>query len=177
MSQPLTTDSAKGSAANGVYLALGAESRPLRFYAELFVEHSPADVWALFSDFERWTTWSPICRGCRLRDDGKELQVGSVLDISFSVMGLRLMVPSTVVQFDPPASIAWHGTKFGLHAIHSYRFLPREQGTLLCNEETFFGAGLPQAGLMGAWYRSSKLSSRSLVGLKRQLDGPSGVTK
>lgn len=177
MSQPLTTYSGNRSLVSREHHALATHCRPLRFHAELFVEHSPAEVWSLFSDLERWTKWSPICRGCRLRGDHKELQVGSILEISFVVAGLVLTVPATVVHFDPPTSIAWHGKKFGIRAIHSYRFLPRKQGTLLCNEETFFGAAFPLGSLLSAWYRSCKLSSESLGGIKRELAGAPGVTK
>ena len=142
----------------------------LSFYSELFVEHSPAAVWSFFTDLSRWSEWSPICRGCRLRGD-YELTLGSVLEISFAVIGITLTVPSTIVEFDPPGAITWHGQKFGIHAIHSYRFLPQEAGTLLCNEETFTGTTLPARALMSAWYRRTKLSRRSLEGIRRELSG------
>ncbi len=174
MSQPLTPHSGKRSLRNQ---ALASDGRPLRFYAELFVEHSPAQVWSFFSDLERWTDWSPICRGCRLRDDHQPLQVGSILEISFAVAGVVLHVPATVVHFDPPTSITWHGRKFGINAFHSYSFLPQDQGTLLCNDERLFGCAFPLSSLVSAWYRLGKLSSESLRGLKRELASASGVAK
>ena len=146
-----------------------AREAPLRFYAELFVEHSPADVWTFFSDLAKWRRWSPICRDCRLRDDRGELQRGSILEISFAVGGIHLTVPARVVQFDPPKSITWQGQKFGIQATHRYGFIPRNEGTLLCNEEVFAGVGFPLNRLMSAWYRASKLSSESLKGIKREL--------
>lgn len=113
--------------------------------------------------------WSPVCRGCRLRDDGSELQLGSVLEIRSRVMGVTITVPVTVVEFDPPTTIAWRGQKWGIQAIHSYRFLPRNGGTLLCNDETFSGVWFPFTALMSPWYRTSKLSSKSLHGIRREL--------
>jgi ligand-binding SRPBCC domain-containing protein len=141
---------------------------PLRFYAELFVAHSPAAVWSFFSDVAMWKSWSPICRGCWLADQA-ELQAGSVIEIRFRILGVTLSVPTTVVQCNPPHSITWQGQKFGIQATHSYRFIPRNGGTLLCNEETFSGVSFPLRRLMSAWYRASKLSSASLLGIERKL--------
>jgi uncharacterized protein YndB with AHSA1/START domain len=146
---------------------------PLGFYAELYIEHSPSDVWSYFSNLANWRRWSPICRGCRLNCDRGELRLGSILEISFAVMGITMMVPSRVVQFDPPNLITWQGQKFGVNATHSYRFIPRNEGTLLCNEETFRGVSLPLKGLMSAWYRATKLSEVSLQGIRRELEDDS----
>jgi hypothetical protein len=93
------------------------------------------------------------------------------------VAGVVLHVPATVVHFDPPTSISWHGRKFGINAFHSYSFLPRDQGTLLCNDERLFGCPFPLSSLVSAWYRRGKLSSESLRGLKRELASASGVAK
>jgi hypothetical protein len=84
-------------------------------------------------------------------------------------MGVTVTVPATVVEFDPPTTIAWRGEKWGIQAVHSYRFLPRAGGTLLCNEETFSGVWFPFSALMSPWYRASKLSSKSLHGIRREL--------
>ena len=146
-----------------------AHRAPLRFYAELYVERLPSDVWSYFSDLAKWRHWSPICRGCRLNDDRGELRLGSILEISFAVMGITMTVPSQVVQLDPPNLITWQGQKFGIKATHRYHFIPRNGGTLLCNEETFTGVGFPVNGLMSAWYRASKLSEESLQGIRREL--------
>lgn len=145
-----------------------ASAAPLRFYAELFVGHSPAEVWALFCDLANWRRWSPICSGCRLIDNGP-LQIDSILEIRFKLAGITNTVPARIVQFDPPELITWQGQKFGIQATHRYRFIPRNEGTLLCNEEIFTGVGFPLNRLMSAWYRSSKLSSESLKGIKREL--------
>jgi ligand-binding SRPBCC domain-containing protein len=140
-----------------------------RYYAELFVEQAPETVWAFFTDFAKWTTWSPVCRGCRLSDERSEVQVGSVLEISSMVFGVTFTVPATVVEFDPPNAITWQGEKLGIQAIHSYRFLSRDGGTLLCNDETFSGVWFPFSALMSPWYRTTRFSRQSLEGIKREL--------
>ena len=143
--------------------------RPLRFYAELFVEHSPSDIWSYFVDLARWPRWSPICRGCRLSDDQGELRSGSILEVSFAILGVTLMAPCRVIQFEPPQSITWQGELFGVQATHTYRFIPWNEGTLMCNEETFVGVNPPLKRLMLAWYGASRLSEKSLQGIKREL--------
>jgi len=143
--------------------------KALRFYAELYVARSPSEVWSFFSDLTKWRQWSPICHGCRLDDDQGELRQGSILEMGFAVAGITLTVPCLVVQFDPPGSITWQSQKFGIQATHSYRFIPRYEGTMLCNEETFTGVGFPLNELMIAWYRASKLSEESLQGIRREL--------
>jgi len=141
---------------------------PLRFYAELYVEHSRSDVWSYFSDLAKWRRWSPICCGCRLIDNGR-LQVDSVLEIRFKVVGVTIRVPARVLQFNPSESMTWQGQKFGISANHTYRFIPHNHGTLLCNDETLFGTGFPLNRLITAWYRLGKVSSESLKGLRREL--------
>jgi ligand-binding SRPBCC domain-containing protein len=166
--QPLTTYTGDRRSINCERVAREVPGARRRYYAELFVEHSPEAVWKFFSDFAKWTTWSKVCRGCRLRDDD-ELQLGSVLEISSALFGVTFTVPATVVEFDPPTRITWRGQKWGIRAIHTYRFLPRNGGTLLCNEETFSGVWFPFSALMSPWYRATDFSRQSLEGIRREL--------
>ena len=140
----------------------------LHFSDELWVQRSPSGVWSYLTDLTEWKWWSPICRSCNLAGGGK-LQLGSVLHIRFAILGIDITVSATVVQFEPPELISWRGQKFGIDAIHTYRFIPQSEGTLMCNDETFSGVRFPLNRLMTAWYRASKLSSQSLHGIKREL--------
>jgi hypothetical protein len=97
------------------------------------------------------------------------LRSGSVLEVSFTIAGVTVTVPCRVMQFDPPKSITWQGELFGVQATHTYRFVPRNEGTLLCNEETFAGVSFPLNGLIRTWYRTSRLSETSLQGIQRAL--------
>jgi len=166
--QPLTTYTGARRSINYERAVREEPGARRRYYAELFVEHSPEEVWKFFSDFARWTTWSRVCRGCRLRDD-EELQLGSVLEIRSALFGVTFTVPATVVEFEPPTRITWRGQKWGIRALHSYRFLPRNGGTLLCNEETFSEVWFPFSALMGPWYRATDFSRQSLEGIRREL--------
>lgn len=140
----------------------------MRFYAELYVEQSPATVWSYFSDLTQWSRWSPICLECRLVE-GVQLETGSVMRIRFRVVHLTTVVLANVISIREPNVITWTGTKFGLSAVHTYRFESRGSGTLMINEERIFGAPFPISHAIRRWYRTSDLSFQSLAGIKREL--------
>lgn len=84
----------------------------MRFYAELYVEQSPASVWSYFTDLTQWSRWSPICLECRLVE-GAQLETGSVMRIRFRVARITTVVLANVVSLKPPHVITWNGGKFG----------------------------------------------------------------
>jgi carbon monoxide dehydrogenase subunit G len=141
----------------------------LRFYAELYVERPPATVWSLFSDPERWNRWSPICHESRLLGDGR-LAMGALLQLRFSISGIPVTIQTRLVAVNPRSHISWHGRAFGIEAMHTYRFLAHRNGTLITNEEVFYGVAFPFNHLIKGWYRMSKLSTSSLQGIKRALE-------
>lgn len=147
-----------------------ARGVPFDFHAELFVEHSMAEVWSCFSNLARWSAWSPICRGSRLVHPG-ELGLGSVLEIRLQVVGMILTVPARVVQFKPPELMTWQAEIFGISAQHTYRFIALNHGTLLCNHETLSGAPFPLDRLIRAWFLLGRISSESLKGLRAEIRG------
>jgi hypothetical protein len=142
--------------------------RPLRFRAELYVEHEPARVWSYFSDLTQWNRWSPICLDCRLID-GVALRTGSVMQIRFRVARIPTVVLANIVSLNSPRIITWTGKKFGLNAVHTYRFESCGTGTLMINEEEIFGARFPVSNVIDRWYKASDLSFQSLAGIKREL--------
>jgi uncharacterized protein YndB with AHSA1/START domain len=143
-------------------------SKSMRFYAELYVEQSPATVWSYFSDLTQWNRWSPICLECRLVE-GLQLGAGSVMRIRFRVARITTVVLANVINMRSPHAITWTGTKFGLSAVHTYRFERHGSGTLMINEERISGAPFPVSTAIRRWYRASDLSFQSLAGIKREL--------
>jgi len=140
----------------------------MRFYAELYVEQSPTTVWSYFSDLTQWSRWSPICVECRLVE-GVQLGTGSVMRIRFRVARITTVVRANVVSMRSPHVITWTGAKYGLNAVHTYHFESHGTGTLMINEERFFGARFPISQAITRWYRASDLSFQSLAGIKREL--------
>jgi hypothetical protein len=145
-----------------------ASPSALRFYAELYVEHHPAAVWSYFSDLTQWNRWSPICLDCRLVD-GVALRTGSVMRIRFRVARITTVVLANVITLSSPRIITWTGGKFGLNAVHTYRFESCGTGTLMINEEQILGAPFPVSNMIRRWYKASDLSFQSLAGIKREL--------
>jgi hypothetical protein len=146
----------------------GRKIDSMRFYAELYVEQSPATVWSYFSDLTQWSCWSPICLECRLVQ-GLQLGTGSVMRIRFRVARISTVVLANVVHMRSPYVITWTGAKYGLSAVHTYRFESHGSGTLMINEERIFGARFPISNAIRRWYKASDLSFQSLSGIKREL--------
>jgi uncharacterized protein YndB with AHSA1/START domain len=140
----------------------------MRFYAELYVEQSPATVWSYFSDLTQWSRWSPICLECLLVE-GARLGTGSVMRIRFRVARITTVVLASVISLRPPHLITWTGAKYGVSAVHTYRFESQGSGTLMINEERIFGAPFPISNAIRRWYKGSDLSFQSLSGIKREL--------
>jgi uncharacterized protein YndB with AHSA1/START domain len=140
----------------------------MRFYAELYVEQNPATVWSYFSDLTQWNRWSPICLECRLVE-GVQLGTGSVMRIRFRVARITTVVHASVISLKSPHVITWTGAKYGLNAVHTYRFESHGTGTLMINEERISGARFPISNAIRRWYKTSNLSFQSLAGLKREL--------
>ena len=140
----------------------------MRFYAELYVEQSPATVWSYFSDLTQWNRWSPICLECRLVK-GVQLGTGSVMRIRFRVARITTVVHANVIRLKSPHVITWTGAKYGFNAVHTYRFESHGTGTLMINEERISGARFPISNAIRRWYKTSDLSFQSLAGIKREL--------
>jgi ligand-binding SRPBCC domain-containing protein len=141
------------------------ENRSLRFNAELYVDEPPPVVWEYFTDLTQWNRWSPICRQCRLL--GERIEDGSTLQISFRIIGITVKVNAKLVNVIAPNVITWRGAKLGIRALHTYRFSPHYSGTLMTNEEKIFGAVFPLSVMIKSWYRITKLSRKSLEGIRR----------
>ena len=89
--------------------------------------------------------------------------------IRFRVARITTVVLASVISIRSPHVITWTGAKFGLSAIHTYRFESHGSGTLMINEERIFGAPFPISNAIRRWYKGSDLSFQSLAGIKREL--------
>ncbi len=144
-------------------------SKPLRFYAELYIERPPSIVWSFFSDLAKWSQWSPICRQSRLLGK-EELEAGAVLQLRFTILSIPFTVPTKLVAVHPLSVLSWQGKAFGIETLHTYRFRAQKNGTLITNEELYYGVKFPLNHLITLWYRMSRLSSRSLHGINKALE-------
>jgi len=89
--------------------------------------------------------------------------------IRFRIARFTTAVTVNIISMSSPGLITWTGTKFGLRAVHTYRFESCGTGTLMINEELIFGAPFPINRAIERWYATSNLAFRSLAGIKREL--------
>jgi hypothetical protein len=142
---------------------------PLRIRSELTTGHAPAEVWRCLGDLTEWSAWSPICRDCRTAE-GEALEVGRVLVMRLSILGVTVTIRARVTRVDPPEAVGWEFRRFGVTASHTYRLCAQGTGTRIVNEELVAGLPSPLRALVAAWFASTEVSRRSLVGIRAWLD-------
>jgi uncharacterized protein YndB with AHSA1/START domain len=121
--------------------------------SEIWVAAPPELVWDVVADFERWPEWNPEVKSMSV--DGGPTRAGT----RFTWKAGPGTITSTVQKVDRPTAIGWTGTTRRIRAIHSWRFEPREIGTVVHTVESWEGP-LPRL-----------LPDRMRKALQRSLDG------
>lgn len=108
---------------------------------------SAEDLWAIWSDLERWPLWSPLHQSVT-RDSPAGLSAGATFDQRIS-LGFPVGTTTehvTISLLEPGRRAAWAGEANGVRSCHLWSFtsLPGG-GTHVSNTEAF--AGLPAAML------------------------------
>ena len=99
---------------------------------EIAIAAPPETVWGVMSDLSGWPSWNRDVRSMSF--DGP-LEPGS----SFRWKAGRSSLRSTLRTVDAPHEIAWTGETMGIHAVHAFRFDPKDGGTLARSAESFRG--------------------------------------
>jgi Polyketide cyclase / dehydrase and lipid transport len=110
----------------------------LTFSDSVFVARPPAELYDLVSDVTRMGEWSPICTGCRWRDDDRG--AGAWFTGHNETSERTWETESLVVAADPGREFTF--VVGGDRARWSYTFLPIEGGTELTESWDFLPAGL-----------------------------------
>ena len=105
---------------------------PLFAHKEIFIEAPPQTVWNIQTDINNWSRWQPAITASKLRSS---LAVGSV----FRWRSGSLNVTSTVQVFEPNELIGWTGKSLGAQAKHVWKFIRKDNGTLVATEESVEG--------------------------------------
>ena len=108
------------------------ENAPAVARAQVQIAADPDTVWRLLSDLEGWPRWKPNVRSVSLRGP---LVPGS----KFVWKGGPGTIRSTLREVDPPRRIVWSGATLGIKAIDVFRLEPRDDGTLVAQEESWEG--------------------------------------
>jgi len=134
---------------------------------------SPADVWRVWSEIEKWAIWSkPLHSSARWLEKRSWVvgaQFEQVLNYGFP-LGKSVSV-ETVKEVNPNQSVAWWKEAKGVKSCHIWFFEPlQEGGTQITKTEVFVGPALVLGKLSGAKKRWSELFQQSVNGLIKAVD-------
>jgi uncharacterized protein YndB with AHSA1/START domain len=107
-------------------------SSPATATGEVQIDADPRAVFSVLSAINQWPSWNPDVKSVRV--DGP-VEPGTVFHWRSGPSSLT----STLQVVDPPHEIAWTGTTMGIKAIHVFRLVPTERGTLVRSEESWEG--------------------------------------
>jgi hypothetical protein len=113
-----------------------------RLHTEVLIDASPADVWAVLTDFARYPVWNPFV----VNAVGQAVR-GSALRVTIAPPGARRMTLEPVVtELAPEQVLEWWG-HLGVRGIfdgrHRFELHPVAGGTRLVQSEVFTGVLVP----------------------------------
>ena len=108
------------------------EEAPVVARGSVTIDASPDTVWATISDIARWPEWNPDVTAARLEGP---LTAGT----RFTWKAGPGTIRSTLLQVDPPRTIAWRGETMGIGAVHIWRIGAGDDRVTLSTEESWTG--------------------------------------
>ena len=105
---------------------------PVQARAELLIDASPEQAWALLSNIGQWSRWRPGIN--RIAVNGS-IEPGT----EFSWRDGRVPITSRLVVVEPERRIVWTGRSLGMDAVHVWEFEARDDGLLVRTEESLDG--------------------------------------
>jgi uncharacterized protein YndB with AHSA1/START domain len=100
--------------------------------AEIDIEEPPERVWDVLTQFEKWPEWNPDVKS--MSYDGP-----LVPGTQFRWKAGPGKIVSTLDRVEPPRYISWFGRTLTIDAYHEWWLEPRDGGTHVRTEESFFG--------------------------------------
>ena len=111
---------------------LQKERSPVVASGDIEIAAAPEAVWDVLTHFDRWSDWNPDVRWVSMSGPAT---VGS----TFRWRAGPGTITSTVQRFEPPRRITWTGKTLGIRALNSWHLEPREDKTIVREEESFYG--------------------------------------
>lgn len=109
---------------------------PVHVRNEIVVAAPPERVWAWLVRAPLWPTWYPNSQNVRILA-GNEPTLRRGTEFAWRTFGVGIR--STVLEFQPPARIAWNAFGLGVDAYHAWLIEPVAGGTRILTEETQYG--------------------------------------
>jgi hypothetical protein len=108
------------------------EEAPVIARGSVTIDASPETVWATISDIARWPEWNPDVSAAHLNGP---LAAGT----EFTWKAGPGTIRSTLLQVDPPRTIAWRGETMGIGAVHIWHIEAGDDHVTLSTEESWTG--------------------------------------
>jgi hypothetical protein len=126
-------------------------------------------VWNVFTDIGNWPEWNSICRECRF-EDGNVLEEGACISFELEPLIFPLRIAPVIETYEEEKSVTWSGSKWGIHARHTFNFDRVGDYTTLESLEAFSGVTLWPARLIGMHHRLHALTQRLLSAIKAEAE-------
>jgi uncharacterized protein YndB with AHSA1/START domain len=134
--------------------------------AEVHIKAPLPVVWRAFSTLDQWKDWNMACDSCRFTL-GDSLAEGACFTFVVKPFIFPVRVEPQVSSCDPAREVVWTGNRFGIHAVHTWRFREDADGVLLESVETFRGPLLVIGNMVGIPKRLHRLTVEMLDQIKR----------
>ena len=113
-----------------------------QLHTEVLIEASPEQVWAVLTDFARYSEWNPfLVRAAGVPDQGQRLSVRLA-----PPGGRQITIKPVLTDVTTARVLEWWG-HLGVRGIfdgrHRFELHPAGTGTRLVQSETFTGALVP----------------------------------
>lgn len=114
---------------------------PSEISTSIDIDASPARVWEVLTDFERYPGWNPTIRQLDVRSDGGKVGVGAKVFVRLN-LGFPVAVIARIDRFEPERVLSWAGGVSPVFTAHHWFELePLAEGTRLHHHERFGGVG------------------------------------
>ncbi|MFP4350556.1 MAG: SRPBCC domain-containing protein, partial [Desulfococcaceae bacterium] len=101
--------------------------------------HAPLPVvWRVFSEMEDWESWNTVCENCCLIE-GDEMALGTCFRFTLRPYRIPIQIAPKIVKCDPGKEVIWAGSRWGVHAEHSFTFEEKDGKVILTSIEAFGG--------------------------------------
>jgi len=135
---------------------------------EVVVIHAPLEtVWEVFSSVEQWQQWNPVCRECRFETGDSAMTAGTCISFELRPLLIPMRIAPVVTTCEAGRQIIWNGSKWGIHARHTFNFEETGDGVRLESIEAFSGPMLWPARLIGIPGRLRQLTCQLLDAVKQ----------
>jgi hypothetical protein len=142
--------------------------------ADIRIEAPLPVVWQVFSRLDDWKDWNTACSSCRFTA-GDELADGACFTFVVRPIVFPVRVQPRVVSCEPGREVVWEGRRFGIRAVHTWRFEEKEGGVVLESREVFKGPLLLLGRLVGVPGRLHRLTVRMLEQIRQASESCAAV--